>query len=79
MIGRFFAQQAERVRSLSALSKPCDIEFMSRPDVYDYIGLVLVAFVVALWVAHFALPAPPPDPSRLDNSAPQTRPLLPSR
>jgi hypothetical protein len=52
---------------------------MARPDLYDYIGLVLVVFVVALWVAHFALPTPPPDPSRLDDAAPQTHPLSPPR
>jgi len=34
---------------------------MARPDRYDYIGLVLAVFVVALWVAHFVLPAPPPE------------------
>ncbi|HXJ02219.1 MAG TPA: hypothetical protein VNH44_13435 [Micropepsaceae bacterium] len=48
---------------------------MTRPDRYDYIGLVLAVFVVALWVAHFALPTPPPDPSR--NSI-GTLPALPS-
>jgi len=47
--------------SLCPLSQPCDIARMARPDRYDYIGLVLVAFVVALWVAHFVLPAPPPE------------------
>ncbi len=31
-----------------------------RLDSYDYIGLALVAFVVALYVAHFVLPAAPP-------------------
>jgi hypothetical protein len=34
---------------------------MARPDLYDYIGLALAAFIVALWVAHFVLPAPPPE------------------
>ena len=32
-----------------------------RVDRYDIIGMGLLAFVVALWVLHFALPAPPPD------------------
>jgi len=36
---------------------------MARPDLYDYIGLALAAFIVALWVAHFVLPAPPPEDS----------------
>jgi hypothetical protein len=31
-----------------------------RLDKYDYIGLALVAFIVALYVAHFVLPAAPP-------------------
>jgi hypothetical protein len=38
---------------------------------YDYLGLVLAALVVALWVAHFALPAPPPDPARNAIGGPQ--------
>jgi hypothetical protein len=46
-----------------------------RPDLYDYIGMVLAVLVVALWVAHFALPSPPPDISRLPNPTP---PALPS-
>jgi len=50
---------------------------MARPDLYDYAGLALLALVVALWVAHFVLPAPPPDPSRY-GGAPQTIPSLPS-
>jgi hypothetical protein len=33
---------------------------MPRIDRYDIIGMALVAFVLALWVLHFALPAPPP-------------------
>jgi hypothetical protein len=33
---------------------------MPRIDRYDIIGMVLLAFVVALWVLHFSLPAPPP-------------------
>ena len=35
---------------------------MTRPDLYDYIGLGIVALIVALWVAHFALPPLPPEP-----------------
>jgi hypothetical protein len=35
---------------------------MSRPDVFDYVGMALLAMIVALWVAHFVLPAPPPLP-----------------
>jgi hypothetical protein len=31
-----------------------------RIDRYDVIGMVLMAFLVALWVLHFLLPAPPP-------------------
>jgi len=34
---------------------------MRRLDRYDIIGLVLVGLLVALWVAHFLLPAPPPE------------------
>jgi hypothetical protein len=29
-------------------------------DRYDYIGIAIVVFLLALWVAHFVLPAPPP-------------------
>jgi len=34
---------------------------MSRPDRYDYIGIALLALVVALWTAHFVLPPLPPE------------------
>jgi hypothetical protein len=33
-----------------------------RLDRYDIIGLILVALVAALWIAHFVLPSPPPAP-----------------
>ena len=33
---------------------------MPRIDRYDIIGMVLLALLVALWVLHFSLPAPPP-------------------
>ena len=33
---------------------------MRRLDRYDVIGLILVAFVAALWIAHLVLPAAPP-------------------
>jgi hypothetical protein len=36
-------------------------EAKRRMDRYDIIGAALVAFIVALWVIHFLLPAPPPD------------------
>ena len=32
-----------------------------RPDRYDMIGAAIVVFIIALWVVHFLLPAPPPD------------------
>ena len=37
---------------------------MRRPlDRYDYIGLALVALLVALWIAHFVMPGGgPPAP-----------------
>jgi hypothetical protein len=35
---------------------------MTRPDLYDYIGLALAGLIIAMWVAHFVLPAPPPLP-----------------
>jgi hypothetical protein len=38
----------------------CQNAAMPRIDRYDIIGMVLLAFVVALWVLHFSLPAPPP-------------------
>jgi hypothetical protein len=31
-------------------------------DKYDYIGLSLVALLAVIWVLHFVLPAPPPEP-----------------
>jgi hypothetical protein len=33
---------------------------MRRLDRFGVIGLALIAFVLALWVAHFLLPAAPP-------------------
>jgi hypothetical protein len=30
-----------------------------RLDRYDYIGLVILALIAALWIAHFILPAAP--------------------
>jgi hypothetical protein len=33
-----------------------------RIDRYDVIGLALLAVVAAVWILHFALPAPPPEP-----------------
>jgi len=35
---------------------------MRRLDRYDIIGLAVLTLVVAMWVAHFVLPAPPPLP-----------------
>jgi hypothetical protein len=40
--------------------RPCQNAGMPRVDRYDIIGMALLAFVLALWVLHFALPAPPP-------------------
>jgi hypothetical protein len=34
---------------------------MPRVDRYDIIGMILLAFLVALWIVHFSLPTPPPD------------------
>jgi hypothetical protein len=39
---------------------PCQNAAMPRIDRYDIIGMALLAFVLALWVLHLALPAPPP-------------------
>jgi hypothetical protein len=33
----------------------------TRPDLFDYIGMGIVALLVALWVAHFVLPPLPPE------------------
>jgi hypothetical protein len=52
---------------------------MTRPDRYDYIGMILAAFVVALWVAHFVLPPLPPDPSRSESGSPGALPAEPPR
>jgi hypothetical protein len=35
---------------------------MKRPDLFDFIGLGIVALLVALWVAHVVLPPLPPEP-----------------
>ena len=43
---------------------------MARPDRFDYIGMALIALVVSLWVAHFALPTPPPEPDLLPHPPP---------
>jgi hypothetical protein len=33
---------------------------MRRLDRYDLIGLAIAGFLVAIWIAHFILPAAPP-------------------
>jgi hypothetical protein len=35
---------------------------MRRPDVFDFIGMGIVALLIALWVSHFVLPPLPPEP-----------------
>jgi hypothetical protein len=35
---------------------------MRRLDKYDYIGLTLLAMLAGVWILHFVLPAPPPEP-----------------
>jgi hypothetical protein len=35
---------------------------MRRLDRYDIAGIVLVALVAALWIAHFVVPPGPPAP-----------------
>jgi hypothetical protein len=35
---------------------------MKRPDVFDFIGMGIVALLGVLWVAHFVLPPLPPEP-----------------
>jgi hypothetical protein len=35
---------------------------MARFDKYDIIGMVVLGLLAALWIAHFVLPAPPPEP-----------------
>jgi hypothetical protein len=52
---------------------------MTRPDTYDYIGMALAVFIVALWVAHFVLPTPPPDPQHSANPPLQALPSTPPR
>jgi hypothetical protein len=41
-----------------------DIMTKRRLDRYDYIGIALVVFVIALFIAHFTVPdtLPPPEP-----------------
>jgi hypothetical protein len=43
---------------------------MKRPDMFDYFGAVLIAIVVALWVAHIVLPPLPPEPPGLPGVTP---------
>jgi hypothetical protein len=31
-------------------------------DRYDYIGITLISLLAVVWVLHFVLPAPPPEP-----------------
>jgi hypothetical protein len=33
---------------------------MGHLDKYDVIGIVVLALLAALWIAHIVLPAPPP-------------------
>ena len=33
----------------------------TRPDIFDFIGIGIVALLTALWVAHFVLPPLPPE------------------
>jgi hypothetical protein len=40
--------------------EPCQNAGVPRIDRYDIIGMVLLALLVALWIVHFSLPAPPP-------------------
>jgi len=47
---------------------------MTRPDLFDYIGGALIVLVVALWVAHIVLPAPPPEPPQ-PGAVPQALPF----
>jgi len=47
---------------------------MRRPDKFDYIGIALIALVVALWVAHFVLPPLPP----VSDGALEATPALPA-
>jgi hypothetical protein len=48
---------------------------MPRIDRYDIIGMVLLAFLAALWILHFSLPTPPPDNYRnLGSALPATEP-----
>lgn len=51
---------------------------MSRPDLFDYMGMAVLAMIVALWVAHFVLPAGPP-PLPLDPVPQLPSTLPPSR
>jgi hypothetical protein len=52
---------------------------MTRPDLYDYVGMAVAALILALWVAHFVLPSPRPDNSRLPAPSLQALPATPSR
>ena len=35
---------------------------MPRLDRYDILGLLMLGLIIALWIAHFVLPTPPPLP-----------------
>jgi hypothetical protein len=72
-----------RERAYSLIEQSCHIDPMpkgpprlstKRPDVFDYIGIGLVALVAAMWIAHFALPAPPPEPPQPFIQAPHRAP-----
>ena len=43
----------------------------SRPDRYDYIGMGLLGLLAVIWILHFVLPTPPPEPE-IGGPAPAT-------
>jgi hypothetical protein len=47
------------------------VSAMNRCDKWDYIGMGLAALLAVMWVAHFVLPAPPPEPPDATATAPQ--------
>ena len=54
---------------------------MARLDKYNVIGLILLAVIAVLWIAHFVLPTPPPldDPECAGPACATPLPALPPR
>jgi hypothetical protein len=60
---------ARAVSLLLRVTAYAKIAAMRRPDRYDFIGIAIVVFLIAIWVLHFVLPSPPPEPPGFQDGA----------